>query len=74
MMSSIDAKKLMLGVGFAAISIWTSFEAQADNATKKTNINLAVASNFYGVPPSNSAIRMSSTHSKLKIPTTPSLS
>jgi molybdenum ABC transporter molybdate-binding protein len=56
MMSGIDAKKLMLGTGFAAISLWTSFEAQADNATKKTNINLAVASNFYGVPPSNSAI------------------
>jgi molybdenum ABC transporter molybdate-binding protein len=56
MMSSIDAKKLMLGIGFAAISIWTSFEAQADNATKKTTINLAVASNFYGVPPFNSAI------------------
>ena len=56
MMSSIDARKLMLGAGFAMISIWTSFEAQADNPTKKTNINLAVASNFYGVPPSNSAI------------------
>jgi ABC-type molybdate transport system substrate-binding protein len=55
MMSSIDAKKLMLGAGFA-ISIWTSFEAQADHTTKKTNINLAVVSNFYGVPPSNSAI------------------
>ena len=55
-MSSIDTKKLMLRTGFAAIAIFTSFEAQADNATKKTNINLAVASNFYGVPPSNSAI------------------
>ena len=56
MMSSSDTKKLMLRTGFAAIAIFTSFEAQADNATKKTNINLAVASNFYGVPPSNSAI------------------
>ena len=56
MMSSIDTKNLMLRTGFAAIAIFTSFEAQADNATKKTNINLAVASNFYGVPPSNSAI------------------
>jgi molybdenum ABC transporter molybdate-binding protein len=56
MLSSIDVENLMLAAGFAAISLWTSFEAQADNATKKTNINLAVASNFYGVPPSNSAI------------------
>jgi molybdate transport system substrate-binding protein len=56
MMSSLDAKKLIIGAGFAAISILTSFEAQADNGIKKTNLNLAVASNFYGVPPSNSAI------------------
>src|SRR5215510_13884183 len=56
MMSSIDTKKLMLRAGFAAVVILTSFAAQADTGTKKTNINLAVASNFYGVPPSNSAI------------------
>jgi hypothetical protein len=55
-MLSLYAKKLMLGPGVIAISILTSFEAEADKSTKTTNINLAVASNFYGVPPSNSAI------------------
>jgi hypothetical protein len=38
----------------------SSFAAHAEDTQfwphKKTNINLAVASNFYGVPPSNSAI------------------
>jgi ABC-type molybdate transport system substrate-binding protein len=51
-----NAKKLMLRVAAAAAILFTSsFAAHADNG-KKTNINLAVASNFYGVPPSNSAI------------------
>jgi ABC-type molybdate transport system substrate-binding protein len=55
-MLSLYAQKLMLGPGVIAISILTSFEAEADKSTKTTNLNLAVASNFYGVPPSNSAI------------------
>lgn len=41
----------MVGAASAAILMSSSFVADA-----KTNINLAVASNFYGVPPSNSAI------------------
>jgi molybdate transport system substrate-binding protein len=41
----------------AAVSIATSLVAHADgNLAHTTNINLAVASNFYGIPPSNSAI------------------
>ena len=50
-MLSSNAKQLMLGAASAAILMSSSFAADA-----KTNINLAVASNFYGVPPSNSAI------------------
>jgi ABC-type molybdate transport system substrate-binding protein len=50
------------GVASAAVLMTISFAAYAggDNQRpppgKKTNINLAVASNFYGQPPSNSAI------------------
>jgi hypothetical protein len=57
-MFSSNAKQLMLRAAAAAILLSSSFVAQADNGNnaKKTNINLAVASNFYGVPPSNSAI------------------
>lgn len=60
-MSSSYAKQLMLGAMSAAMLLASSFAADAGNSgyppsSKKTNINLAVASNFYGVPPSNSAI------------------
>ena len=54
------AKPLTLAVASAAILLASSFVARADDqkspSHRKTNINLAVASNFYGVPPSNSAI------------------
>jgi molybdenum ABC transporter molybdate-binding protein len=55
-MLSSNAKQLMLGAASAAILMLSSFAAHADDHLRKTNINLAVASNFYGVPPSNSAI------------------
>jgi molybdate transport system substrate-binding protein len=44
-------KQLMVGAISAAMLTASAFSAHA-----KTNINLAVASNFYGVPPLNSAI------------------
>jgi len=50
-MSSRNAKQWMLAVASAGILLASSFAAHA-----ATNINLAVASNFYGVPPLNSAI------------------
>src|ERR1700730_8515328 len=57
-------KQLVLGTVSAAILMASSFVGHADDKHfpdhpshgKKTNINLAAASNFYGVPPSNSAI------------------
>ena len=59
-MLSNYAKQLMLGAALAAILMASSFVAHAEDTKfphhKKTNINLAVASNFYGFPPSNSAI------------------
>jgi ABC-type glycerol-3-phosphate transport system substrate-binding protein len=57
-MLSSNAKQLMLGAASAAIFMSSLSAAHADDAATKrrTNINLAVASNFYGVPPSNSAI------------------
>ena len=55
-MLSSNAKQLMLGAASAAILMSSLSAAHADTAHKKTNINLAVASNFYGVPPLNSAI------------------
>jgi hypothetical protein len=57
-MLSSNAKQWMLGAASAAILMSFSFATHADGNYKprKTNINLAVASNFYGVPPSNSAI------------------
>ena len=60
-MSSSNAKQLMLRAAAAAILLSSSFAAHAGGTNypprpKTTNINLAVASNFYGVPPSNSAI------------------
>src|SRR5712671_251493 len=55
-MLSSDAKQLMLSAASAAILMSSVSAAHADTAHKKTNINLAVASNFYGVPPLNSAI------------------
>src|ERR1700737_4041199 len=50
-MSSRNAKQWMIGVALAGILISSPFAAHA-----APNINLAVASNFFGVPPSNSAI------------------
>ena len=50
-MSSRNAKQWMLAVASAGILLASSFAAHA-----ATNINLAVASNFFGIPPSNSAI------------------
>jgi hypothetical protein len=60
-MLSSYAKQLLLGVLSAARLMASPFAAHAGEVThfpphEKTNINLAVASNFYGVPPSNSAI------------------
>lgn len=59
-MSSSNANQLMLGAASAAILMASSFAAHAGDTNsppqRETNINLAVASNFYGVPPSNSAI------------------
>jgi ABC-type molybdate transport system substrate-binding protein len=51
-----NTKQLMLGAASAALLMSSSFAAHADDHPRGTNINLAVASNFYGVPPSNSAI------------------
>lgn len=60
-MLSSHAKQLILGAASAAIFLVSSLAADAGNLSyppspKTVNINLAVASNFYGVPPSNSAI------------------
>src|SRR5215470_1589959 len=55
-MLSSNTKQWMLGVTSAAVLVSSSFAAYAGSPHAKTNINLAVASNFYGVPPSNSAI------------------
>ena len=53
-------KPLTLAAASAAILLASTFVARADDQKfpprGKTNINLAVASNFYGAPPSNSAI------------------
>src|SRR5262249_53744721 len=52
-------KPLTLAAASAAILLASSFVARADDRKPphgKININLAVASNFYGVPPDNSAI------------------
>src|SRR6516225_3349587 len=59
-MLSSYARPLTLDTASAAILLASLFTAHADDKKfpphGKTNINLAVASNFYGVPPSNSAI------------------
>ena len=59
-MFSGNAKHWILGPVSAAVLMFSSFSAFAGDDKhpphKTTNINLAVASNFYGVPPSNSAI------------------
>ena len=55
-MLSSNAKQWMLGAASAAILTAYSFAGHAGDTQRETNINLAVASNFYGVPPSNSAI------------------
>ena len=52
-----SAKPLMRSIAAAAIVMSFAFVAHAwDTPDEKTNINLAVASNFFGVPPDNSAI------------------
>jgi ABC-type glycerol-3-phosphate transport system substrate-binding protein len=57
-MLSNKAKRLLVVAAAAAVSVVTSLVAHADGnyPLRKTNINLAVAANFYGIPPSNSAI------------------
>ena len=58
-MLSSNTKQLMLGAASAAILMSSLSAAHADDhaaTTRRTNINLAVVSNFYGVPPLNSAI------------------
>jgi len=57
----IKAKHLIIAATAAASLMMAPFAAKAGNSNyppsgRTTNINLAVASNFYGVPPSNSAI------------------
>jgi molybdate transport system substrate-binding protein len=52
-----NAHQWMIGAATAAILMSSSVAGHADGSKPgMTNINLAVASNFYGVPPSNSAI------------------
>jgi molybdate transport system substrate-binding protein len=51
-----NTTRWMLGVAAMAMATITSFVSHAAPPVKPANINLAVASNFYGVPPSNSAI------------------
>jgi molybdate transport system substrate-binding protein len=51
-----NVTRWMLGVAATAMVTITSFVSHAAPPVKTANINLAVASNFYGVPPSNSAI------------------
>ena len=55
-MFSSNAKQWILGTTSAAGLMSLSFLAHAGSPHAKTNINLAVVSNFYGFPPSNSAI------------------
>jgi len=55
-MFSSNARKWIVGTASATILMSSSFAAYAGSPHAKTNINLAVASNFYGFPPSNSAI------------------
>src|SRR5271156_7245199 len=50
-----NATRWMLGVAATAMATIAPFVSHAWESNT-TNINLAVASNFYGVPPSNSAI------------------
>ena len=55
---SISYNKLLMLSSLLAIVLWPFAFASAANVTaaRRTNINLAVASNFYGTPPSNNAI------------------
>jgi len=56
-MLSNNSKQWMAGAASVVILISFSLVGHADDRKPtKVNINLAVASNFYGVPPSNSAI------------------
>src|SRR5215467_14116646 len=51
-----NATRWTLGVAATAMVTIASLASHAAPPVKKANINLAVASNFFGVPPSNSAI------------------
>src|SRR5262245_26826273 len=51
-----QATRWMLSVFLATALFLPTVGAQAQTSNGKTNINLAVASNFFGSPPSNSAI------------------
>ena len=51
-----NATRWMLGVAVTAMVTIASLASHAAPPVKAANINLAVASNFFGVPPSNSAI------------------
>ena len=53
-MANSYTKRLLLVVALPAIVM--ALSSATDARDEKTNINLAVASNFYGFPPSNSAI------------------
>src|SRR5262252_9768356 len=55
-MFSNNARQWIVGTASATILMSSSFAAYAGSLHAKININLAVASNFYGFPPSNSAI------------------
>src|SRR5215468_2900427 len=55
-MFSGNAKQWILATVSAAVLMSSSFAAYAGSPHAQTNINLAVAANFYGFPPSNSAI------------------
>src|SRR5262245_4242746 len=56
-MGSSYVKQWILSAASVALVLVSACLVHAgDTPHEKTNINLAVASNFYGVPPSNSAI------------------
>src|SRR5215813_3436228 len=51
-----NATRWMLGLAATAMVTIASLASHAAPPVRTANINLAVASNFFGVPPSNSAI------------------
>jgi len=50
-MFSSNARQRIVGIASATILLSSSFAAYAGSPHAKTNINLAVASNFYGFSP-----------------------